>query len=96
MMIGVTLTEFLLARIAEDEQTARPGFEAGQQYGTPWHWRSPARVLAECEAKRQMLKYCGVVDDFQDEYAVGLRDEILSALAKPYTGHSDYQEEWNA
>ena len=82
----MTLTEFLLARIAEDEETARAAdgprwfhhdkvvtFEAfGPDSGwvdasspisvdtraNGWHivrW-SPARVLAECEAKRQIVE----------------------------------------
>ena len=42
----MTLTEFLLARIAEDEAAANVA-----------HRESPARVLAECEAKRRIVEF---------------------------------------
>jgi hypothetical protein len=63
------LSEFLLARIADDEALVR---EAIQQN---WAWRTPsgavvadrstfpARVLAECEAKRRIVGYCTPDDD---------------------------------
>jgi hypothetical protein len=65
MMSAMTLTEFLLARIAEDEAAAR-----GADGPTEWmsdHLRSSldvpvygdhpwrARMLAECEAKRRIV-----------------------------------------
>lgn len=52
----MTLTEFLLARIAEDERAARQGRAlddpVADTYGTWDH----ARVLAECEAKRRIVE----------------------------------------
>ena len=63
----MTLTEFLLARIAEDEAVAR---DAGERRGLPYesplyvvddNYRHdqvgiyPERVLAECEAKRRIV-----------------------------------------
>ena len=63
----MTLTEFLLARIAEDEAAAR---DAGERRGLPYesplyvvddNYRHdqvgiyPERVLAECEAKRRIV-----------------------------------------
>jgi hypothetical protein len=63
----VTLTEFLLARIAEDEKAARARFITrrmigGKMVDVPilarpgvWAW-SPARVLDECGAKRRIVE----------------------------------------
>jgi hypothetical protein len=63
----MTLTEFLLARIAEDESDAQdvhdrgcsclpppPGFTGP----FPCDCGYPARVLAECEAKRRIVERC--------------------------------------
>lgn len=59
----MTITEFLLARIAEDEAVAN-GYTA-DQWGNPYSDGStydfderftPASVLAECEAKRRIVE----------------------------------------
>ena len=89
---GMTLAEFLLARIAEDEQVARSSL-ATHEEGEPWgyghlpddgphiaRW-SPARVLAECAAKRE------IVERFVAWDAVRL-------LAAPYSAHPDYDKDW--
>jgi len=62
----VTITEFLLARIAEDEAEARKAYEAIPPafgaYGllilaaTDYLTVDPDRVLAECEAKRRIVE----------------------------------------
>ncbi len=89
----LTLTDFLLARIAEDEAVARlaadtegaekwatlppgelPNVDA--HMGTLPHIarHDPARVLAECEAKRRIVElhdvdcYVGTGPDGDDEY----------------------------
>lgn len=49
-----TLTEFLLARIAEDEDAVR-GYSFGGE-PIPGDCWSPERVLAECEAKRRIVQ----------------------------------------
>lgn len=58
----MTITEFLLARIAEDESGARltsgiPEALSSQAMPTVADWveTSAARVLAECEAKRRIV-----------------------------------------
>jgi len=132
------LTEFLLARIAEDEAAARAAAEhrvptlgksqpgatvAGirrdrTRVGERWLARydnvvsaefddglravfalsgslgmdlaqhiarwDPARVLAECEAKRHLIGVISAYDDI----------EGLCLLALPYTGHEAYRAEW--
>jgi len=45
----------------------------------------PARVLAECEAKRRVVMF------MSDEYH---EPEVLGLLALPYADHPDYREEW--
>jgi hypothetical protein len=91
-----SLVDFLLQRIEEDEQTA----EKAERYGSAvWYGNSyqsgltrlaerfePARVLAECRAKRAIIAQ--VSDVKWGGYAV--RDVILELLAAPFAGHPDY------
>lgn len=134
------LAEFLLARIAEDQELARratggpwqvegepgevvpweePWVAAGQEvevtrhpdgghpngsvrsYGDAEHiahW-DPARVLAECEAKRQIVEY--VRDQWDQPYGgpepflPSEWTDVLKLLAQPYADHTDYQESWH-
>ena len=104
----MTLTEFLLARIDEDEKVAQSATEgpweahtgayrmASLVRGDVWIGdidhdpdvahiarHDPARVLAECEAKRQLIERVGNPD------WAGFR-----ILATPYTDHPDYRQEW--
>ncbi len=95
----MTLTEFLLARIAEDEAQAK---RSVAQNATNPNLRIPAswiegvatRVLAECEAKRMIVsphKSGG------GEYGKGYADAVvdtLCCLASVYADHPDYREEW--
>jgi hypothetical protein len=135
----MTLDEFLLARIAEDEEAM--GRIAGRQWFAcddghvqepefddrdwddpnaearlPNHHNSwalvldPARVLAECEAKRQIVQGYRDTSEMVEQLARAGRDEeaqavrygrlgiesALSALALPYGDHPDYHEEWRS
>lgn len=49
----------------------------------------PARVVAECEAKRQIVKHWLDIEGWgnHDPY-------VLELLALPYVDHPDYREEW--
>lgn len=105
----MTLTEFLVARIAEDEMAARcwsaaynnpgshPGyhFEVLRRHRSEWPtlWRSldeftPARVLAECEAKRQIVEW------LSSELFRTAHKDMLMVLAAVYADHPDYRDEW--
>jgi hypothetical protein len=54
----VTVTEFLLARIAEDEEVARKTAPVDQRWNyLLWVRFDSARVLAECEAKRKIVEF---------------------------------------
>ena len=117
------LTEFLLARIAEDEEVARASdpyswtADSGDVYaGHPTariaeyievSWAAhiarhdPARVLAECEAKRRIVEDFEVLDaDYRvthDPQTEARRFQALiaaSRIASVYADHPDYREEW--
>ena len=114
------LVEFLLARIAEDEEAARaavdqgtprwavggggeyvhPDPPPGNSYVATGPWggglgpaadhiarHDPARVLAECEAKRRIVEWMSA---WQQDVAV----EGLRLVALPYADHPDYRDEW--
>ena len=148
----MTITEFLLARISEDEavalkaseqigqrwcggggelrtlahgdpratepcwlQVAKMGSEYGP-HGRPAEWETgwwprvdafthmarhdPARVLAECAAKRRIIEECEVF--YEDGLADGkpvtsgatLALNVLSALAEAYAHHPDFDHAW--
>jgi hypothetical protein len=132
----LTLTDFLLARIAEDERVANLAAPA------PWEYQDvdsvgggricdttveianmfydpdgervdprirktvrseqadltaehiarhdPARVLAECDAKRRIIT---TIQRWLDTGYPTL-DHVLFALALPYADHPDYRSEW--
>lgn len=104
----MSIIEFLEARIAEDETHARaaaPWATGSRHEGQPLDWSihfdrwSPARVLAECAAKRAIIAECGP----DHEYAIARHDDptetasmVIYALAAVYKDHPDYQQEWAA
>ena len=98
----MTLTEFLLARIAEDEGCARvlpPVVIAEAVRYERIHFArwAPARVLAECEAKRQIVNAVRSGFPDEDRYSTGWHDMhiwALMRLAAPYSDHPDYLRDW--
>jgi hypothetical protein len=82
-----TITEFLEARIAEDEREANVCLASPEHTTRRW-----VRVLAECAAKRAIIAQ---QDAALDTYA-GARvlDHVLQALAAVYKDHPDYRQEW--
>ncbi len=126
----MTLVEFLMERIAEDEAHAREAMGATDGEWSSWNrsWdagardlaaggeriaalpttidehvcrHDPARVLAECEAKRRIISRADMVlrgreqGMFNDGQAQDAGDN-LRALALPYADHPEFQEEWRA
>lgn len=115
----MNITDFLLARIAEDQAAAyeaSPGkweIIGGNEYltgacvsigpldgGITFHdaehiaRNAPARVLAECTAKLEIIRWW---TDGLIGYAVAEDGEMtnpLLPLAAVYKDHPDYQEEW--
>lgn len=96
MNVEVSLTDFLLARIAEDEAAVRPNICTPQ--------RVVDRMLADCEAKRAAIQWeadrqIGWEASFVDAgFYVALRDSLdtkfLRIMAAVYADHPDYREEW--
>jgi hypothetical protein len=110
----MTITEFLEARISEDEKLAEEASISmhGQRHTDAWDYTSyvlsserdateaqdkfivnwwPARVLAECAAKRAIIEAFDPDAPDLDPY-VG-RD-VIAMLAAVYKDHPDYQQEW--
>jgi hypothetical protein len=99
----MTLTEFLLARIGDDEASAA---ERPTPVSAPF---SRSRLLAECAAKRRIITlayeatgYDMTVDleretDERSRSGVAFVGErILRALATPYAEHPDYDPTWRS
>lgn len=96
------LADFLLARIAEDEARAEYVHDYGSWSSTDHY--TPARVLAECEAKRRIVDLhapiegavwptcscCGMYGEADVDWPCA----TLRALALPYADHDDYREEF--
>ena len=100
---NMTLTEFLEARFAEDEAIAWAAVHWNEGV-TDWadneedDWKhiarwDPARVLAECEAKRRIVQNVCVLMAHRDMYAQD-KKYLLCLLALPYADHPDYLPEW--
>jgi hypothetical protein len=59
--------------------------------------RFRARVLAECEAKRRIVKLCADIEGKSVEgnwWSLTEHERILAALALPYVDHPDFRPEW--
>lgn len=101
----LSLSEFLLARINDDEAEARRAADGpfsitstpyGETFGIvtagggdyleeQWFAVDPARVLAECDSKRQIVE--GIS-------GLPFENALLRRLALPYADHPDYRGEW--
>ena len=99
----MTITEFLLARITEDETNIEGDWAAGDGglhiISTAMH----SRMQAECAAKRAIIEMCPEVSlahkGIEVEMGHGepdpdLGEQILRTLAATYADHPDYQPEW--
>jgi len=97
-MAQVTLTEFLLARIAEDEAVARWGRlvddPSDPDSATKILRWDHARLIAECEAKRAVIAFANTSTEYASGAALHQFRRILWALAQPYADHPDYLPEW--
>lgn len=90
----MTLTEFLLERIAEKERIARlvTASSIGEQ----------SILLAECEAQRRIVEIPETepMDDPRWKgYHLGWRHmhtQVLLRLALPYADHPDFREQWRS
>lgn len=99
------LTEFLLARIAEDESRVRD-LGGGATQGDALI--NPARLLYECTAKRMIVAVHSISpvapakDDAAQQRERCVHDGTsypcltLRALALPYADHPDFRLEWRS
>jgi len=93
-----TITEFLEARIAEDEAEAKWVEAEGDNGSSPV--QHPSRVLAECAAKRAVISNVGPYScsqahsQFDVYHPDGHLSPVIRALAAVYKDHADYREEW--
>lgn len=103
----MTLTEFLLARIAEDEAVAEAAREheylSAARDASALRWvrdslgygtvfANSGRVLAECQAKRRIVEMVG--GGVNVHRPGDCQDcDLLRALALPFADHPDYREE---
>lgn len=112
MIRTMTLTDFILARIAEAEAVARRAGEGltalnatgVQVMGVEVY--SPARVLAECKAKRRIVALHRVEEDSWGGHCVECAYrysagpewpcQTLLHLASIYNDHPDFQPEWSS
>lgn len=102
----MTLAEFLLARVVEDEDGpelhARTCSElcAADRSDAICDCDGPQRWAAECEAKRRIVERLRVqvegVDPIGSEelWPYEIAWDTLCFLALPYADHPDYREEW--
>ena len=97
----MSITEFLLARVAEDEKAAQEDVEALECWAEDspdldagallWHAR---RVLRECEAKRLELEELERMILNGSEAERSSAEWLLRVKAGVYADHSDYDPEW--
>ena len=95
----MTLTDFLLARIAEDEKRwTNPAFV---RLSGPWLSDLVLKMRAECEAKRRIVEdFTTLHADYQATHSVSIEHRRLQVaismghLAAIYADHPDYDESW--
>lgn len=95
----MNLTDFLLARIAEDEELLGLFYNLGGKAEL-----LPERWKAECQAKRRIVQ--DLEGRLQDEasdpedkrlvWAASVARETLWSMAFPYSDRPDFREEWRA
>uniref|UniRef100_UPI003F493226 DUF6221 family protein n=1 Tax=Arthrobacter silvisoli TaxID=2291022 RepID=UPI003F493226 len=91
----MNITEFLEARIAEDEAAARKDRRHWSEVPSPAF--SADRVLRDVASKRELIKRLTYVADYAWAGSYAVRDmgsEMIQALAAVYADHPDYQKEW--
>lgn len=97
----MTLTEFLLARIAEDQERADQVLFEPHVRGLGLVTLTP-RVLAECAAKREVLSESAFweaqapTDNERTIGTINAYRRMLKNIARAYADHPDYREEWKS
>lgn len=92
----MTLTDFLLARVAEDEAMWR-AMPFGPSFGHAELWQ---RMLTKCEAERRIVEAAALVESFAghaSDYthgSLGAYRLALREMAAVYADHPDYRDDW--
>lgn len=94
---GGALSGFLLARIAEDEARASSvvrnvTLRMSDGYLSASSEPLEARVLAECDAKRQRVE--ALVRGLEGRQFGTVAAFLLKLDGLPYADHPDYRQEW--
>lgn len=95
-----TITEFLEARIDEDEQRASSGWArlGDSRWDTTEYGQdilTPSAVLAECAAKRAIIAaHEQQVSDDDPRAWIVASATLLTTLAAIYSDHPDYGKGW--
>lgn len=100
MTIGITIADFLFARITEDEDALPWMGDSIELIGGQFvDYRQ--RVSAECEVKRDLLREhvgyggtCGTCGVRKPDEGEPWPCRTLRLLGFPYAYHPDYREEW--
>ena len=97
----MSITDFLNARIAEDEAAAREYQQYEDEVYETAGWFNCTRVLAECAAKRAIVEQWedpsagdSLLIDAADAGYVLAIDYTLRNLAAVYAEHPAYLDEW--
>lgn len=106
----LNLTDFLLARITEDEAVARAGLTCGQVHPTMDVWcpdgHPDPRAVATCKAHRAIVEPWASGDgakildlwsrspELDPPIEVNNAIVVLRALASIYADHADFRSEW--
>lgn len=106
------LVAFLRARLDEDEQAARAcagdgkweardiavyGQDLSPEVRTHMARHDPARVLADVEAKREVLRLAARASDYHETFMNGFAAALGGVLrwyALPHADHPDYRDDW--
>lgn len=93
------LADFLLARITEDESAIARYVDRARmenQGALEPRWTT-SRLLAECDAKRRIVRTYqshAVMSDAASRERADELEHVLRFLALPYSDHPDYDESW--
>lgn len=98
-----TLTEFLLSRIAEDEDAAERGRShngrgvfANDNYGCLLV--QPGRVLAECAAKRDIIEWAAGITSLRmmgdPDAPRPVEMDVLKVMACVWADHEEFDPRW--
>lgn len=90
------ITDFLEARILEDETEAKER-AVEEWFDGGWPTKHCNKILAECAAKRATSAACR--EDYEDSLTrnddvMELATTVLYLMAFAYSTHPDYQREW--